>query len=184
MLKNKIQNYTKGFSLIELLVVISILSILAGVSIPKYRSYSEQSKRNSVKPTLAYIYNLFKINYVENGTFKNTKLTNASLPEGYCITASTKGSTSEQPSPRSIGNCSGIDIEEPSSGFVIIAHGKSSNLNVGINHREEFVEEKSKQQMFIALTKNTTECSGYTIGKKCRQAGCYWDIVKDVCEVP
>ena len=182
MLKNKIQK--NGFSLVELLVVIAILSILAGVSIPKYRAYSEQSKRNSVKPTLAYIYNLFKMNYVEKGTFKNTKLTNISLTKGYCITASIKAGAPDQPSPKSIGNCTGIAIKRPSSGFVILAHGKNEKLNIGMNHKEEFVEAKTSLQMFNALTRGTPACSGYAVGKNCRKAGCYWDFVKDVCEVP
>ncbi|MHC5112891.1 MAG: type IV pilin protein [Planctomycetota bacterium] len=42
----------KGFTLIELMAVIVILAILAGVALPKYFDYAQQAKDASVKGTL------------------------------------------------------------------------------------------------------------------------------------
>ncbi|MBT8486814.1 MAG: type II secretion system protein [Phycisphaerales bacterium] len=42
----------KGFTLIELMAVIVVLAILAGVALPKYFDYSAQAKEASCKGTL------------------------------------------------------------------------------------------------------------------------------------
>ncbi|MCP3905444.1 MAG: prepilin-type N-terminal cleavage/methylation domain-containing protein [Planctomycetes bacterium] len=42
----------KGFTLVELMAVIVILAILAGVALPKYFDYAQQAKDASVKGTL------------------------------------------------------------------------------------------------------------------------------------
>ncbi len=42
----------KGFTLIELMAVVVILAILAGVALPKFFDYSTQAKKASVKGTL------------------------------------------------------------------------------------------------------------------------------------
>lgn len=42
----------RGFTLIELIAVIVVLAILAGVAIPKYFDYSAQAKVSAVKGTL------------------------------------------------------------------------------------------------------------------------------------
>ena len=46
------QGNRKGFTLIELMAVIVILAILAGVALPKYFDYAEQAKIASCKGTL------------------------------------------------------------------------------------------------------------------------------------
>ena len=42
----------RGFTLIELIAVIVVLAILAGVAIPKYFDYSADAKKSAVKGTL------------------------------------------------------------------------------------------------------------------------------------
>lgn len=46
------RNVRKGFTLIELIAVIVVLAVLAGVALPKYFDYAAKAKISSVKGTL------------------------------------------------------------------------------------------------------------------------------------
>lgn len=65
------RNVRKGFTLIELIAVIVVLAVLAGVALPKYFDYAARAKMSSVKGTLggvrAAIAN-FYANSAVNGT--------------------------------------------------------------------------------------------------------------------
>ena len=69
MKKNCRRQY--GFTLAEMLVVIVILGVLAGIAIPTYRNTMEQSRRNEACSNLNVIYMGQKIYRINNGTFWN-----------------------------------------------------------------------------------------------------------------
>ena len=50
--------YKKAFTLIELLIVVAIIGILAGVGIPMYQGYIESAKINATKANHLIISNL------------------------------------------------------------------------------------------------------------------------------
>ena len=62
----------RGFTLIELIAVIVVLAILAGVALPKYFDYSTQAKASSCKGTLggarAAIANFYANQALTTGT--------------------------------------------------------------------------------------------------------------------
>ena len=48
---------TKGFTLIELMIVTAIIAIIAGVSIPAYNSYARKAKRSDAQQLMLDIAN-------------------------------------------------------------------------------------------------------------------------------
>lgn len=56
------QNKTKGFSLVELMVVVGIIGILASIAVPRFQKYYAKARQVEAKNNLSHIYTL-ELNY-------------------------------------------------------------------------------------------------------------------------
>lgn len=59
----------KGFTLIELMIVVAIIGILAAVAIPQYQDYTVKAKLSKVQSTLAPVKTALALFFQENGIF-------------------------------------------------------------------------------------------------------------------
>lgn len=62
----KIMKNDKGFTLIELMVVVVILGVLAAVAIPQFAGKSDTAKENAAKADLKTITNALEMYYFDN----------------------------------------------------------------------------------------------------------------------
>jgi general secretion pathway protein G len=59
----------KGFSLVELVVVVLIMGIIAGVAIPKLMNTTQNAKDNSAKQSLMVLRNAVELYMANNGSY-------------------------------------------------------------------------------------------------------------------
>lgn len=70
-----------GITLIELMIVITILGVLAAIAIPAYRGYSERAQRTEAKDALLRLQTNQERWYLTNNTYTNN-LTALGFPAG------------------------------------------------------------------------------------------------------
>jgi len=75
----------RGFTLIELMIVVAIVAILAGLSYPSYQKYMWETRRSDAYTALARIADLQERFYLQNRTYTTdiTQLGGANSVEGY-----------------------------------------------------------------------------------------------------
>ena len=61
-----INNKNKGFSLIELMIVVAILGILSAITVPSYMDYVRKTKRTEAKAEILKMAQLQESYYVQN----------------------------------------------------------------------------------------------------------------------
>jgi prepilin-type N-terminal cleavage/methylation domain-containing protein len=64
----------RGFTLVELMIVVTIVGVLATVAIPMYQEVPERSKSTEAVTALGLIRSAMRIYYVEHGTFANAAI--------------------------------------------------------------------------------------------------------------
>jgi len=73
-IRNKKQGQ-KGFTLIELMIVIAIIGILAAIAIPNFISYRKRSYDAAAQSDLKNLMTAQEAYYVDNSTYKDITLT-------------------------------------------------------------------------------------------------------------
>ena len=95
-MKSKLQ---RGFTLIELMIVVAIIGILAAIAIPNFTRFQAKSKQSEVKTNLKAIFTAAKSYFAERDNYGSTfnDIGYASEPGGrykFAWNASTGGNTS------------------------------------------------------------------------------------------
>jgi type IV pilus assembly protein PilE len=76
------QRRARGFTLIELMVVVVVLGILAAVAVPNYTAYVTRSKRTGAKTVLLDAANALERNFTTNGCYNRTSVADCQAQSG------------------------------------------------------------------------------------------------------
>jgi len=74
---------SRGFSLIELLVVVAIIAFLSALTIPSLMKFLARSKRSEAMLTLRSLYLAEKAHQMEHGTYSSVIMGNDSQSLGW-----------------------------------------------------------------------------------------------------
>lgn len=68
---SKLHRTNKGFTLIELMIVVVIIGILAALAIPRFMASTTKSKQSEAKQILKQIYTMQRTYFQEHGVYGN-----------------------------------------------------------------------------------------------------------------
>jgi prepilin-type N-terminal cleavage/methylation domain-containing protein len=71
MFKGFLTKGQKGFSLVELMIVVAIIGILAALAVPKFQSFQAKARQSEGKNNLSHVYTLQMSYFGDNDTYSN-----------------------------------------------------------------------------------------------------------------
>lgn len=65
----KITKSNRGFSLVELMVVVAIIGVLAALAIPRFKTFQAKARQSEAKTNLAHLFTLEQSYHGDNDTY-------------------------------------------------------------------------------------------------------------------
>lgn len=84
------QPKSRGVTLIELVIVVSIIGILAAIAVPSYRQYVLRANRAEAKSALLNLAAAQEKFYLQNNTYATNSLLSTAAPAGLGLPATTE----------------------------------------------------------------------------------------------
>ena len=78
------RNNNKGFTLIELMIVVVIIGILAAMAIPRFMKAATKAKQSEARGILKQVYTMQRAYFIENDAYcRNGLVANAATPAAF-----------------------------------------------------------------------------------------------------
>jgi prepilin-type N-terminal cleavage/methylation domain-containing protein len=71
-MRNAVRRGERGFTLVELMIVVAVIGVIASIAIPNYQKFTARSRRAEMQNTLSKLRLFFKNTYDNGGTFLST----------------------------------------------------------------------------------------------------------------
>lgn len=136
-----VRNRNSGFTLIEVMITLTILAILVAVGVPSYRQYSQRANRADAKMALAQMAANQEKFYLQNNTYATTLaqlgMTSRSKNGHYELTLNSASAIGFQLQAKATGNqtkdsdCTIFAIDETG-----LRYGGPGPVGVGSNDPE------------------------------------------------
>jgi len=81
---------SRGMTLIELVIVVSIIGLLAAIAVPSYRQYVLRANRAEAKSALLNLAAAQEKFYLQNNTYATNSLISTAAPTGLGLPATTE----------------------------------------------------------------------------------------------
>ena len=72
MLPKFMKSGSRGFSLVELMIVVAIIGVLSALAVPRFQKFQAKAKQSEAKTNLSHIYTLAQSYYGDNDTYNAT----------------------------------------------------------------------------------------------------------------
>lgn len=79
----------KGFTLVELVVVIAIIGILATILVPRFIGYTDDARANAARSEAKNIYTIETANFAQTGSWVDPEVTNGGAANATSVITTT-----------------------------------------------------------------------------------------------
>jgi prepilin-type N-terminal cleavage/methylation domain-containing protein len=142
----------KGFSLIEIILVITLIAILAGIGIPRIINYADKAKEAILKTNLGLLRSAIENYYMENAIVGLTPFVDGHQPENplnksskICYMFDTVGRVYVAPNSSACYNMPAVPVNTEEYGWIVLV--TNVKLKPEIYANSEFVFEDGKEAM-------------------------------------
>ena len=158
-MNSKPEKRARGFTLIEVMIVVAVIAILAAIALPSYQSYVMRAQRANAKSALQQAAQWMERTATAQGQYSTTLAAGLDSVEGGRYTVCLVGATTN-PCTISLGTVSIPTPNASPTAFTLVAYRNSSGGNAHDKCGDFVVNYTGARGVANATGMTVTECWG------------------------